>query len=43
MRDELRDAGDAAGFGALRDVWISKFFLGGVQMADFVLMPVACG
>ena len=43
MRDELRDAGNAAGFGALHDVWISKFFLGGVQLADFVLLPVACG
>ena len=43
MHDELRDAGNAAGFGALHDIWISKFFLGGMQLADFVLLPVACG
>ena len=42
MRDELRLAGDAAGYGALKDTWLGKFFLGRAMLADFILMPVRC-
>ena len=43
MRDELRNAGDAEGCGALSNIWLSKFYLGQEQMADFALLPVECG
>ena len=42
MRDEIRDAGDAIGYSALRDTWLGKFYLARMPVADFLLMPVQC-
>ena len=42
MRDELRDAGGAAGYAALHDTWLGKFYISRDEVTDFALLPVAC-
>ena len=42
LRDELRDAGGAAGYAALHDTWLGKAYISRDEVTDFALLPVAC-
>ena len=41
-RLQVRDAGNAKGFEGLRDTWLGSYFMAGLHVMNFVLLPVEC-
>ena len=42
MRHELRDAGRASGFERLKGTWLGAYYMTGLHLMDFALLPVQC-